>query len=384
MAAEAGVEVFESHEDFTTDSAFEDELDSADGSFERAAGFGGAQLAMAAPAPAPKMASRVAAPAGPPKKGRASRSKKRKEAVSRDVARGGPSVSQPVFEAQVLDVLELRGPDDSMRGALIRTDPLSFFRQTAARAGRPLGFAPKDAIEQARRLAQSVHSLRQPSSSRPPDETSGRFDFSYPAHSNVDIPSDGAFHSIPLSTREGPCELTYVTVPRLDTDVYRQARLKNPQASPLLPGPAEIYVDGTYVLTASLPMVPGHGEFELGLGVEQAVRCARNVRFNEARSSDKVVATNDLHHQLNFTLANDLDRDVQCEVRERIPVPDSDAEVVIEERNVSPPWAPYDQMERHRKIKGGRCWRVTIPARGQIELAATYVVRIYANHQVVG
>ena len=49
--------------------------------------------------------------------------------------------------------------------------------------------------------------------------------------------------------------------------------------APLLPGPAEVYVGGEYVLSTNLPAVAPRGNFKLGLGVEQAIRCARNTHF---------------------------------------------------------------------------------------------------------
>ena len=322
----------------------------------------------------------------------------RRSRRKKEKPRGGPRIASVVqrpdldaadigrsaLEAQILDELELKGPEGANRGALTRIERLDYLRRMVGRTGRPLGFSLAGLLRQAAERARSTGALSLPDNATPPDAASGFFDYTYDADAPVDIPSDGAFHSIPLSVRRGRCELTYVTVPRSDASVYRQARLENPEASPLLPGPAEIYVDGQYVLTAALPIVPGHGEFELGLGVEQAIRCARNVRFREARSSDKVVATNDLHHELRYALANDLDREVKCEVRERIPIPDEDAEVVVEERDIEPAWDSYDQRERSKRIKGGRRWKVTIPAGGETHLTATYVVRIYANHQIAG
>ena len=329
-----------------------------------------------APAPAPAKAMRRSAAKRMVVGAQAMRKTKGRER-SREV-------SAAAFEAQIFEELELQGPDSSAKGTLIRVDREVYYRRTAERAGRPLAFDPKRLVDDAVTAAQALLRQPVPTGCERPEASSGRFDYTYPAESTVDVPSDGAFHSIPLSRRTGACKVTYVTVPRSDANVYRQAQLENPELSPLLPGPAEIYVDGEYVMTAVLPIVAGRGHFELGLGVEQSVRCARNVRFREARSSDKVVATNDLYHELRYELVNDLDRDVSCEVRERVPIPDQDAEVVIEERDVTPKWEPYDQAERKARIDGGRRWRVTIPARGRSELAATYVIRIYANHQIAG
>jgi hypothetical protein len=189
---------------------------------------------------------------------------------------------------------------------------------------------------------------------------------------------------VALGTRTGEASVLYVVVPREDTNVYRQAQVKNPLPAPMLPGPAEVYVGGEYVLSTTLPAVAPRGDFKLGLGVEQAIRCARNTKYHEARSGTKIVATTELWHELAIELVNNLDREILCEVRERIPQPAKDAEVVVEEGTVTPAWEPYTQEERGSVLEGGRRWRVTVPANATSKLAAQYVVKMYANNEING
>lgn len=210
------------------------------------------------------------------------------------------------------------------------------------------------------------------------------FDFSYEAESRVDVPSDGGFHSVFLSTRVAKSDVQYVTVPREDPQVYRVAKVRNPDASPLLPGPAEVYVGEEYVLTTRFPVIVPFGEFQLGLGVEQAIKCARNTRYEESRSGDQVVATNELHHGIDIELVNNLPRAVKCEVRERIPQPGKGAEVVVEEEKVEPSWSRYKQEERTSLIRGGRKWTIEVPPNDKTTLRADYVVKIYANNELAG
>jgi hypothetical protein len=152
----------------------------------------------------------------------------------------------------------------------------------------------------------------------------------------------------------------------------------------MLAGPAEVYVGGEYVLSTTLPTVAPRGDFKLGLGVEQAIRCARNTHFREARSGTKIVATTELWHDLTIDLVNNLDREIACEVRERIPQPAPNAEVVVEEGTVTPPWEPYTQEERGRPLEGGRRWRLGVPANSTRQLSAQYVVKLYANNELDG
>jgi hypothetical protein len=138
------------------------------------------------------------------------------------------------------------------------------------------------------------------------------------------------------------------------------------------------------VLSTTLPAVAPRGEFKLGLGVEQAIRCARNTRFREARSGTKIVATTELWHDITIDLVNNLDREILCEVRERIPQPAEGAEVVVEEGAISPAWEPYAQEERNSPLEGGRRWRLSVPAHGASKLSAQYVVKLYANNELNG
>ncbi|MFO0660690.1 MAG: hypothetical protein U0165_12790 [Polyangiaceae bacterium] len=112
--------------------------------------------------------------------------------------------------------------------------------------------------------------------------------------------------------------------------------------------------------------------------------CARNTSFNEVRSGNKVVATNELWHQITIELVNNLGREIAIEVRERIPVPAKEAEVVVEEGAVSPSWETWDQTAIGQKIEGGRRWCLNLKAGESKKLSAEYVVKIYANNELVG
>jgi uncharacterized protein (TIGR02231 family) len=206
----------------------------------------------------------------------------------------------------------------------------------------------------------------------------------YDTDATVDVPSDGTFHSVPVGTRTATSEVLYVCVPREDVSVYRQALVRNPVSIPLLPGPVEVSVAGEYVLTTTLPSVAPGGDFKLSLGVEQGIKVARNTKYVEQRSGDKVVATNELIHDLAFDVVNNLERAVNCEVRERVPQPAAEAEVVVEEGAIKPTWEEYKQEERGRVIEGGRRWKFQVKPGATQKLSAQYRVKLYANNELVG
>jgi hypothetical protein len=129
-------------------------------------------------------------------------------------------------------------------------------------------------------------------------------------------------------------------------------------------------------------VTPPRGRVELGLGVEQAIKIARNTSFEE-EASGLLKRSLELEHQLRVEVHNHLERPATIEVRERLPVTregESDVEVI--ERSVDPAWD--DLKQETPRLQGGRAWKVEVPAGGERTLRATYVIRIPQNHEIVG
>ena len=303
----------------------------------------------------------------------------------------GPGPASPprppddVLMALLYPLLRLPGADNvGGRGRLMPVDARALYVESAGRAGRPVHFDVMSAVRHAEEQASSVQSAPLPEGTVDADDISSHFDFAYEADGLVEVTADGGFHSVALGDRSSEARMRYIAVPREELSVYRVAMLTNPIPAPLLPGPAEVYVGGEYVLTTRLPTVPARGELKLGLGVEQSIKIARNTKYSEVRSGEKVVAMSELVHDIDVDVVNHLEREIEIEVRERVPVPAAGAEVVVEELKIEPAWSAYDQEERGQPIEGGRRWEIKIDKGAQMKLKARYVVKIYANNEVVG
>ena len=131
----------------------------------------------------------------------------------------------------------------------------------------------------------------------------------------------------------------------------------------------------SYLLTGTLRHTPGRGRIKLGLGVEQAIKVARNVRFEEDKAG-LLGGTLELEHHVEVTLANHLDKAASIEVRDRIPVPmdKDDDDISVVEGNVEPPWEEWEPDER--PLRGGRRWMVEVPAGAERVLRAAWTAKI--------
>ncbi|HEY8143085.1 MAG TPA: DUF4139 domain-containing protein [Kofleriaceae bacterium] len=281
---------------------------------------------------------------------------------------------------------ELRMPAASAarRGHLVPAERSAIYLELLVEQRVHVRFDVMGAVERARQRAAQVASRVPPGCQLAWSEA---FDYAYPAAARVDVPSDGDFHSIPLADRRTGCEPRYVVVPRESTDVFRTASVENPLEAPLLPGPIDVYLRGDFLLTSRLELTAPRGRFTLGLGVEQAIKVARNTRYRE-ETAGLMGGALLLHHDISVEIRNNLPRAAPIEVRERLPVTvENDDDVELKLGQVSPAWEEWKQDKDspgEAELKGGRRWRVTVPAGGKQELRADYEVKISAKHELVG
>ena len=222
-----------------------------------------------------------------------------------------------------------------------------------------------------------------PGETQPPEESSGSYDYRYDAEGLVDVPSDGRIHSVPLFGRRAPVATTLVVVPRESTQAVRVAALKNPLEAPLLQGPAEIYLEDEFLVMSPIRTVPAGAELKIGLGIEEALKVARNAHFDEEKAG-LLGGSATLAHKVEIEVASRLAVPARVEIRERVPVKDDenrDVEITVAE--AVPPWEDFDQADTSR-IKGGKRWRFSLGAGEVKKISYTYTLKIDAKNEVVG
>lgn len=282
-------------------------------------------------------------------------------------------------------VMRMGAADDpAKRGKLSIEQQQETYLEILKRQKVVVRFNVVSEVEKAVSNAQSCLSVALPPGGIDVRHVAGSFDYAYSADGRVDVPSDGQFHSVALTSKSTDVDLRYIVVPREDTNVFRIAQLRNPLQAPLLAGPADVYVNGEYILSTNITTVPPKGQMELGLGVEQAIKVARNTSYEEVRSGETIVAFNELRHNIKIDITNLLPRDAKIEVRERLPVPQQGAKVDVQINQVTPAWEKYKQQERSRTIRGGYRWQVEVPAKGQKALSVDYTIKTFVDSELIG
>lgn len=268
--------------------------------------------------------------------------------------------------------LTLAGPDEPARRGRLRPAPDE---------GGPVA-------AEHRRRAEAVARLARPSRAVDVRHSAGSFHHRYDTAALVDVAADGAWHTVPVC--EVPVETVpeYVCVPSVDRTVYGTVLLTNASRHALLAGPADVTVDGDFVLTAPLPTLAPGERRRVGIGAVESVRVTRRTHLRESTAGLRG-GTTVLDHTVEVELANRLPHRVTVEVRERVPVSD-EKDVRIEEHPATPPWTPHDEPfdgddgGTGHHVRGARIWRVELEPGRTTVLKGGYEIRVPAGKALVG
>jgi len=153
---------------------------------------------------------------------------------------------------------------------------------------------------------------------------------------------------------------------------------------PLLAGPLEVFLDGAFLTRGALPIVDRGGLLTLGLGCEERLRVARNVRLTE-ENKGLLGGKTRVEHHVTLDFASSLGFPVTVDLVEAIPTnDDDDDDIEITMVSESQPSNPYDQSDRTDPIEGGLIWQVELGAGEKTQLSYSYRIDFSSKFELEG
>jgi hypothetical protein len=268
------------------------------------------------------------------------------------------------------DRLVLAGPSEPSRGRLVpRTDAL--------RGGDRSG---SDAAVIARGLRE-VNGAAD-ARFRDPAESRGMFDYRYEAAGRADVPTDGRVHRVSVGTEASPVRIGWRSVPSETPEVFREAHFTNPFDTGLLGGPVDVYLDGSLLATTTIDRIDRGGSLFCGMGVDDRIKIARNVRASE-ESAGLLGGSISVSHVVDIEVSSTIKDPVKVTILERVPVTDDKSlEVkILEER---PPAAAYDQSDRGDPVRGGVRFEVVTTPGKKTPISLAYRLVFSQKLEIVG
>lgn len=215
-----------------------------------------------------------------------------------------------------------------------------------------------------------------------PLETRGMFDHRYDARSRADVPSDGHVHR--LTVAESPClmKVKWRSVPSETEEVFREAQVINPFEWGLLGGPVDVYLNGSLLASTKIDRIDRGGMFSCGMGVDDRVKVARNVRATE-ESHGLLGGSIAVTHEVGIELASTVPSPITVTVLERVPVTDDKA-IEVKTVHANPIPNPYDQADRGAPVRGGYVFTVKVSPEAKSSLQVVYRLVFAQKLDIVG
>ncbi|MCK8499433.1 DUF4139 domain-containing protein [Myxococcus fulvus] len=283
------------------------------------------------------------------------------------------------------DRLTLAGADDLEGRGRLRSRPTHVTRELIALQAMQIQVNVLSFIAVSEQQVSSLRQLPLPTWSASPRESAMHFDAKFDLESRVDVPSDSAWHTLPVLSVPVGLSAEYVIVPSVEPRAFRTVRVENRTPYPLLAGPVDVTLGDEFLMTSPLPTMPPGATQRLGLGVEESIKVARNTRFDEATGGIFGGATMLTHH-VSVELANRLSNRILVEVCERVPaVPTGyEKDIKVEEMETAPPWQKRTPLPGETPVEGERAWRVVLQPGEAQTLKATWTVKIPASKMLGG
>ena len=187
----------------------------------------------------------------------------------------------------------------------------------------------------------------------------------------VNIKTDGTRHRLPVFSQDFQAKYQYSATPKLSPFAYLVAKVTNKREQ-LLPAGVRIFLDEVYVGSSSIDAIGKGEEFDLYLGIDEAVKIKREKLKEESKEvwiagikrKNKVIITT-----YKTTVENYKDRAIKLNLFGHIPVSQNDR-IAVKVLEIDPKPAEEDYEDR----KGVMRWELDILPRKERVVAFTYQV----------
>lgn len=153
---------------------------------------------------------------------------------------------------------------------------------------------------------------------------------------DIDIPytilSNGKQHSVALKDTQLPATYSYVTTPKLDTNAYLIAKVKNYGDYNILPGEANVVFEGMYVGKTYVNANANEDELRLSLGKDQNISVTRTM-IND-KSGTKTLSSRKVQDFVyEISIRNNKRESISIIVEDQIPISsNTDIEITLADK----------------------------------------------------
>jgi uncharacterized protein (TIGR02231 family) len=186
------------------------------------------------------------------------------------------------------------------------------------------------------------------------------------------IPSDGRAHVVAMKEEQLPARYTHHTVPKLDETAFLMAKITDWQSLNLLPGPANVFFEGTYVGQTQLYPATTNDTMLVSLGRDQNVMVSC-ILLKDVTKTKTFGANKTQTFGYRVTVKNTKSVPIEIEVLKNVPIAMND-DIKVEIINM--------EGAAYTPELGKLLWTLTIPPGQQKSVELVFSVK-YPKNQMI-
>ncbi len=183
---------------------------------------------------------------------------------------------------------------------------------------------------------------------------------------NVQVPSDGAPHKIPIDTQKMSTEFDYIAVPKLKEAAFLRGKLRNTLPYPLLSGKADLFILEDFVGSTELPFVAAEEEAEMFFGEDRQIRIKHELLKREKSGPGFLGKNEKIRLVYKIEVQNLRKHQVNIEILDQLPL-SQNSKIEIKDINLNP--APSKKDE-----KGILSWSLSLGPQEKREIQIDFTI----------
>lgn len=190
------------------------------------------------------------------------------------------------------------------------------------------------------------------------------------------ILSDGAERRVPVDSQKIPASFDYLSIPKLQEQVFLRAGFRNTLPYPLLSGKSDLFIGQDFVGSLMMPLIPVNDDIKLFFGEDNQVKVKRELLKREKSGPAFLGKSERVNQVFRITLENLRNRPVEIEVQDQVPV-SQNTRIEVKEVKIVP--APSSRDE-----KGILTWKLKLNPAQKQEITFEFTVEYPKDSRIVG
>lgn len=183
---------------------------------------------------------------------------------------------------------------------------------------------------------------------------------------NIQIPSDGSAHKVPVDAQDIKVKYDYIAVPKLKEAAFLRAQLRNTLPYPLLSGNADLFVAQDFIGSTRVPFIAAEEEAKVFFGEDRQIRI-KHERTKREKSPPGFLGKNErIKLAYKITIQNLRKHKIDIEILDQLPI-SQNTKIEIKDLILTPEPAKKDD-------KGFLFWTLALEPQEKKEILIGFTI----------